>query len=430
MQCDPHCSEYKPCISACPLETCDNTLDQAKDQRLCGEDSCVEGCQLKPCPDGELYRNSSYTECVPKSICRPICIEIDGKAFYEGDVTKSDNCQTCHCTKGKETCMGMPCTPTSILPGHGPPTKQSDADESCKSGWSEWINQDQLSDQAKTEKKNMKISDIEPLPSAFSLKNFKNSAFCTTELMKQIECRTVDTHMEPKRLGEDVECSLEKGLICAGPCHDYEIRIMCDCDDNIEIFTLPTLDHHLPTKAPLIQSTTEALIDKACDSAIPHIEKAGDCHKFLHCAPTLSGTWAYVEKTCGSSMMFNPNTMICDHIYNVIKLKPLCEETSTLKPPTTEAVVKKIDKCQPGKVWSECAVPCGRACHFYSKFLKTSGLCTGTHNSCDNGCVPETAAVDCPNGHFWRDDKVCVKVADCTCMSDDGNIVKVRKSLN
>lgn len=43
MQCDPTCSTYKPCISSCPVETCDNFLDQTKIQKLCTNDKCVEG---------------------------------------------------------------------------------------------------------------------------------------------------------------------------------------------------------------------------------------------------------------------------------------------------------------------------------------------------------------------------------------------------
>lgn len=43
MQCDPHCSNYDACVPSCPVETCDNILDQGKDQRMCNEDTCVEG---------------------------------------------------------------------------------------------------------------------------------------------------------------------------------------------------------------------------------------------------------------------------------------------------------------------------------------------------------------------------------------------------
>lgn len=470
MQCDPHCSQYKSCISACPLETCDSSLDQAKGQRMCVEDTCVEGCELKPCPEGEIYQNNSYTACVPTSLCRPVCMELDGKQYFEGDQTRSDNCQTCHCSKGKEVCIGVPCNTTSILPGHGPAFNLDDAQVSCKSGWTEWINQDKLGDNVKTETKNMKIGDIEPLPSAFLLKNFKNSAFCPLERMKKIECRTVDTHSEPKLLGEDVECSLERGLIAVGLCHDYESRVLCDCLDDIEIFTLPTLPEKLPTSAPLISAleptplppvveewhtqpsqvwpspvsaapfietiwttTTQPpiagvppLLNQPCDGnpATSHVEYPGDCRKFLHCAVTPEGSWAYVEKECGPGTMFNPVAMVCDHIAVVMQMKPDCGAVSKPSPP--QPIIEA--KCPPGKVWSDCAVPCARACHFYLSFLFKSGLCTAAHNSCEKGCVSAEAAFDCPNGQFWRDDKVCVDVGDCTCISADGTLVKVNCS--
>lgn len=434
---------------------------------MCVEDTCVEGCQLKPCPDGEIYQNDSYASCVPQSQCRPVCLELDGKLYFEGDQTRSDNCQTCHCSKGKEVCIGAPCTAPSILPDHGPAFKLDDAQVDCKSGWSEWINQDKLSDNAKSEKNNMKTGDIEPLPSDFLLKNFKNSAFCPRELMKKIECRTVDTHSEPKLLGEDVECSLEKGLIGAGLCHDYEIRVLCDCKDDIEIFTLPTHPEQMATKAPLIRifeptpfqpidehtqppqvwpspsttvpfiepiwTTTAApqlltivkppLLNQPCDGnpATSHVEYPGDCRKFLHCTVTNDGSWAYVEKECGPGTMFNPVAMVCDHIAVVMQMKPDC---GVVKKPI-EPLPTYVAQCPAGKVWSNCAVPCGRACHFYGNYLIKSGLCTAAHNMCEKGCVSVEAAVDCPNGQFWRDDKVCVDIGDCTCISDDGTLVKV-----
>lgn len=470
MQCDEHCSDYKSCVSACPLETCANSLDQAKMDRMCIEDTCVEGCQLKPCAAGEIYQSSTNITCVPKSLCRPVCIEIDGKKYFEGDLTKSDNCQTCHCSKGKEICIGVPCTSTSILPGHGPSFNLGDGQATCKSGWTEWINQDKLDDGTKADKKHMKIGDIEPLPSEFLLKNFKNSAFCPKQFMKKIECRTVDTHSEPKLLGEDVECSLEKGLVGAGSCHDYETRVLCDCNDDIEIFTLPTLHEELLTSAPLISpfeptvfqqidddvtpkyfpGTTFApfspwiqttpplpapikplppLLNRPCDGnpATSHVEYPGDCKKFLHCTVTTDGSWAYIDQECGPGTMFNPLAMVCDHIAVVMQMKPDCGATQTTqKPVMPHGEVEFIgDRCPPGKVWSDCAVPCGRACHFYNSYLIKSGLCTAAQNACEKGCVSVDSAVNCPNNQFWRDDKVCVDVGDCTCVSDDGTIVKV-----
>lgn len=78
IQCDETCSSYSPCISTCPRETCDNLFTLKDSSHLCGQDNCVEGCLTKSCDAGHVYANESYSECVPKEICNPICLEIDG----------------------------------------------------------------------------------------------------------------------------------------------------------------------------------------------------------------------------------------------------------------------------------------------------------------------------------------------------------------
>lgn len=54
-------------------------------------------------------------------------------------------------------------------------------------------------------------------------------ARCSLENMTDIRCRTVRTHIPSKDTGQDVECSLEKGLICINGCSDYEIQVYCQC---------------------------------------------------------------------------------------------------------------------------------------------------------------------------------------------------------
>lgn len=109
MQCDPTCSNYHPCISPCPADTCDNLM-HPKNQRLCNTDVCVEGCKLKDCPEGSVYSNSSYSECVPKSLCKPVCLEENGVTFYENDIIVSDSCHSCKCSRGSKVCVGAPCS--------------------------------------------------------------------------------------------------------------------------------------------------------------------------------------------------------------------------------------------------------------------------------------------------------------------------------
>lgn len=78
LQCDEKCSSYSPCISTCPHETCENLFTLKDSVHLCSQDTCVEGCLTKSCDDGQVYVNSSYSECISKEICNPVCLEIDG----------------------------------------------------------------------------------------------------------------------------------------------------------------------------------------------------------------------------------------------------------------------------------------------------------------------------------------------------------------
>lgn len=109
MQCDPTCSNYYPCIPSCPPDTCDNLMHPLRNQRLCKDDVCVEGCKIKECPDGTVYNNGSYIDCVPKSTCKPICLVENGVTYYEGDIMISDACHSCTCTRGSKVCSGKPC---------------------------------------------------------------------------------------------------------------------------------------------------------------------------------------------------------------------------------------------------------------------------------------------------------------------------------
>lgn len=131
MQCDPTCSNYNPCIEACPVETCDNMMHPLKQERLCKSDNCIEGCKLRECPTGTVYKNDSYTDCVPKSICKPVCMVVDGVTYYEGDVLESDGCYTCKCSRGAEVCTGSPCIDNA--------QKVEDLTV-CETGWTEWLN--------------------------------------------------------------------------------------------------------------------------------------------------------------------------------------------------------------------------------------------------------------------------------------------------
>lgn len=121
--------------------------------------------------------------------------------------------------------------------------------------------------------------------------------------------------------------------------------------------------------------------------------------------------------------------MTCDHIANVQAMKPECggrKEDDDSKEEPWEDDNTISDKCSPGMIWSECAVPCRRSCLYFGNLLMKKGLCKHSSNDCEPGCVDKEFR-QCKFGFLWRDQSTCVQVADCTCMSHTGQMVKVSR---
>ncbi|XP_067647324.1 hemocytin isoform X2 [Eurosta solidaginis] len=405
MQCDPHCAEYQACTPACAVETCDNFLDQGMTERMCNQENCIEGCLIKPCDDGMIYLNDTYRECVPKADCKPVCMIRDGKTYYEGDITYTDECATCRCSKKKEVCSGVKCAEpittersarvvTDSTTQHPLGTEEQ---TKCVRGWTRWFDKD-----TDTSGKLIHLNDEEKLPRYDRMESIYGT--CVKKFMKKIECRVVGTHESPDYMDENVRCNLQDGLVCQGQCHDYELRVFCQCDD--ELLTTP-----VPTERPQIGQPCNSLIAE-------YKEYPGDCHKFLHCQPITGGTsWSYVEKTCGEFMMFNPTVYVCDHISTVQQIKPSCGK------PLTSAEVETPSECPEGQVMADCANQCEHTCHFYGSILRKRGLCKkGEH--CKPGCVEQTRPDCLAMGKYWRDVSTCVEMDECPCMDKSEKYVQ------
>ncbi|SPP76371.1 hemocytin [Drosophila guanche] len=414
MQCDPHCSDYKSCTPACAVETCDNFLDQGIAERMCNRENCLEGCHIKPCDDGFIYLNDTYRECVPKAECKPVCMVRDGKTYYEGDVTYTDSCATCRCSKRKEICSGVKCNqPTPTTPAHSAPLVEGTTEAmplatqnqtKCVKGWTRWCDKDKDASD-----KSVRLNDEEKVPRYDRLENVYGT--CLKEYMTKVECRVKDTHEAPEQMDENVVCNLEEGLRCTGKCHDYELRAFCQCEQE----PLP----------PAPKPTERPQIGLSCDAGVVEYKDfPGDCHKFLHCQPKgVEGGWIYVEQTCGEYMMFNPTMFICDHIATVQELKPSCG-----KKPKPEPELEPIKQCPEGKVWTDCANQCEHTCHYYGSILRKRGLCQpGEH--CKPGCVDQQRP-DCHQlGKYWRDEDTCVHADECPCMDKAEHYVQPHKPV-
>lgn len=229
IQCE-ECGKYEPCLSTCPKVTCETKFLYSGLNDLCINEPCVDGCEPKPCPYGQIYNNDEEFKCIAEEDCKISCKEINGVVYYEGerieDPSVGDGCQTCYCRHGNITCIGKPCTPA--LPF-------------CyKEGWTEWMN------------------TLPTITGDYELiKDLKIP--CSTDKVKDIECRAVGTGISSKSATsmsiQKISCESTIGLTCHnadqlnGKCDDYEIRVFCNC-------------YHF--------STTEILVTP---SAIPEIPK-------------------------------------------------------------------------------------------------------------------------------------------------------------
>jgi hypothetical protein len=291
IQCDEKCSHYSPCVQTCPKQTCDNYIIHSKFNQLCSEDACVEGCEITPCPSGQVFSNLTSLECVPIAACKPFCLQIGDVIFYEGDVVEQDDCHKCTCSHQKKVCLGQPCSFTTAVPSTStPPPSVGTQAPTCKGGWTKWHSQDN--------QKYGTDSDVEPLPTVDQMIADQSPATCNVTEMKNIECRVIGTHQFYKDTGENVECSIMNGgLKCVGGCQNYEIRVLCKC----------------PTH---------------CDVNNPNSPDTVDCHRFYHCKDTAEGP-ELVEKTCGPYMMYNHKIQVCDWPATVIALRPECAAATT-----------------------------------------------------------------------------------------------------
>ncbi|KAG5886861.1 hypothetical protein JTB14_017666 [Gonioctena quinquepunctata] len=384
MQCDQRCTEYSPCISTCPEDTCEDLLVNTKITKSCGADTCIEGCAAKPCPPGHIYTNSSLLECIPKNVCKPVCIEINNVTYYEGDLMEEDDCHSCYCSREKKICNGQPCTTTTEY--LETTTPQMDQIVSCKSGWTRWINRDRTAS-IKTKKRNNK-KEVEPLPSPIYLNNLEGSSRCNISDMVDIECRTVDTHTPSKETGLDVECSLENGLICQSTirgklCPDFEIRVLCQCEEET---------------TPEYMTTPEA----ACEIGSPSKEHPTNCYKFYECAPGLNGN---EYKT-----LFQSENYVERELWD--QLNPPCLKKGGKKCFPLEA---EIPRCPPGMKSDSCAIECDRLCIHYSYIVREKGHCK-SEQKCEFGCVSAEKKKKCPKGMMWADENTCVSVDTCLCV--------------
>ncbi|WAR09836.1 SSPO-like protein [Mya arenaria] len=235
-----NCKTYNPCISICPRKTCDNRLVYDTLTQDCGQETCVEGCDIEP--------------------CQPALME-----HIVGLSKRCDNYCDQHQVKRTGVCTGTPppvgSTVTSSVTVSPPmytasPTVPTLAARCVQNGPTAW-----MSVSVPTPYNQGDVESIRNLRSQYT--------FCDASQMTAIECRVVGTTTSSAAAGQRVFCDLRNGLKCyhsdqnpGEQCHNYEVRVTCDCSLPITTTIAPNM---LPTGSP-----TRPRLDWGTPSTIVH----------------------------------------------------------------------------------------------------------------------------------------------------------------
>uniref|UniRef100_A0A2C9M9G4 Hemocytin n=1 Tax=Biomphalaria glabrata TaxID=6526 RepID=A0A2C9M9G4_BIOGL len=104
IQCE-QCETFNPCISLCPKKTCGNKNVYSAIASQCSDlkGLCFEGCDLNPCPPGQVYDSlTDPVSCIPESLCETPSCDINGKTYKEGERIEDPSacrteCEICIC---------------------------------------------------------------------------------------------------------------------------------------------------------------------------------------------------------------------------------------------------------------------------------------------------------------------------------------------
>lgn len=137
-----------------------------------------------------------------------------------------------------------------------------------------------------------------------------------------------------------------KAMVCDWPANVKAIKSKCGANPGeteiweVEETFIKIRSSRLPatTQRTIYKSSTASLeiefgaaelpyYIRMCNPSVTLVEHPESCFKYLQCQQTANGSFIYIEKECGATMMFNPNVLVCDWPSNVKAVKPVCGVT-------------------------------------------------------------------------------------------------------
>lgn len=252
-----------------------------------------------------------------------------------------------------------------------------------------------------------------------------------------------------------VKCTINKGLVCVNAlqrknkrCRDYRVRFHCNCGTG----TTPTTVITTPTTA-ITQTSSEITtparqlcgwstwmnVDNALsgDGDYETIDKLQENYAIckpdyiteIECRVANSNTtWSESGQSgliCDRKLGFRCEnrlqvTICLDYEVRILCNPPSCPiiSTTVTTTETTTPEMTTTSLCLPGQSWSDCAYDCRQMCQ---SFLRVNEL----NNYCNENvtCVPGCVSEECIEPHVWRDENTCLKPEECTCYTEEGELV-------
>ncbi|XP_035665590.1 mucin-5AC-like [Branchiostoma floridae] len=401
--------------------------------------ACVPTCgECPPCPKGYVRKDQYH--CIKPTECD--CIAHNGVIVPSGTTQKIDQCTVCNCYDNKMTCVNL-CTTSSVptttpsitTTGYKTPRKLTTEkttpvtttvpttrcyteEEACS--WTAWMDA------------------CYPTPATRgddeSFTNLRRHGFNVggaNQKVNRIQCRTVGTHIDYSRTGQNVVANCEVGCVCThatGPskfqmmmrgispyCYNYEVRLLCCAN-------VPICSERTTPGTPVFTTRPEEDTTTRTPRKVttPGMETTPEVYttkpEIYTTKPEVYTTKPEVYTTKPEVYTTKPEVYTTKpEVYTtkpgVYTTKP---EVYTTKPEVYTTTPESLTTTECTKKVYGCSFKCDEVCHCYR--TKITQCAYGDPKACVPTCGE---CPPCPAGYVRMDRDRCIKPAESWDYKED-----------
>ncbi|XP_035665580.1 mucin-2-like [Branchiostoma floridae] len=442
--------------------------------------SCVPTCGECPaCPKG--YIRKDLYHCVKPTECD--CITDGNIVVPAGKTVKVGQCQVCTCYQNTLTCSNMcttsatteatattttraittgyktprkvttpvptPTTTQSTVTTGVPTTRCYEEHEVCS--WTSWMDACYPTPA---------VSGDDESFTSLRRHGFKIGG--ANQKISRIQCRTVGTHIDYSKTGQNVVANCEVGCVCThatGPskfqmmmrgispyCYNYEVRLLC-CNANVAICSKTTTPSATTPEKTYPETTMPEVTEPEktySGTTKPEVTEPEKTYSGTT-KPTRKVTTPTVIETTQKTYpeTTRPEVTEPEKTYPETT-RPEVTEPEKTYPETTRPEVIEPERTYPETtkpVWTTvpettkpwyttvlttacdrkvygCSFRCEETCHCYR--FKITQCMYGDRSTCVPTCGE---CPPCPKGYIRKDRDHCVKPTECPCVTADGTVI-------